>query len=161
LNWISDSLELLLSHVNELASQNKNEIHKQILDFTVFYSVFLFYLIESLFLSNIEFKKDVYEILINNVKVVVANNLEKLLSTTIKYEEVSLTNRDLFIFFEISVSCFTKIKSIFHNILDFNFYYIFIPQYVQLMTVIEKSGIFNENLLYLIRTLPLLDVNLL
>jgi len=147
-------------NINELASQNKSETQKQILDFTVFYSVFLFYLIESLFLSNLEFKKDVYEILINNVKVVVANNLEKLLSTTIKYEEVSLTNKDLFIFFEISVSCFSKIKSIFNNILDFNFYYIFIPQYVQLMAVIEKSGIFNENLLYLIRTLPLLDVNL-
>ena len=141
-----------------MISQNKNEIQKQIYDFSIFYSVFLFYLMESLFLSNIEFKKNVYEILINNFKVVVANNLEKLLSTTIKYEEVSLTNRDLFIFFEISVNCFSKIKCIFNNILDFNFYYIFIPQYVHLMSVIEKSGIFNENLLYLIRTQPLLDV---
>jgi hypothetical protein len=97
---------------------------------------------------------------VNNLKVAVANNIERLLTTTIKYEEISLTNRDLLIFFELSVNLFSKVKAIFTNVMDFNFFYIFIPQYVHLMGVIEKSGLFNENLLYLIRTLPLLDVTL-
>ena len=145
-------------YINDIILQNKIENQKQLLEFALYYSTFLFYLFDILFLNKIDFKADIYEILINNIKVVVANNLEKLLCITIKYEEVSLTNRDLFIFFETTINIFTKIKTLLKNVLEINFFYIFIPQYIHLMTVIEKSGIFNENLLFLIRTLPLLDV---
>ena len=160
ITWISDSLEILFVIINDPSMNIKTEIQKQLIEFAQYYAIFLFYLLEIIFLNKIDFKSEIYEILVNNLKVVVANNIEKLLNVTIKYEEVSLTNRDLFIFFEISISIFTKIKTVFQNVLDFNFYYIFIPQYVHLMTVIQKSGIFNENLLYLIRTLPLLDVSI-
>ena len=160
ITWISDSLEILFVIINDPSMNIKTEIQKQLIEFAQYYAIFLFYLLEIIFLNKIDFKSEIYEILVNNLKVVVANNIEKLLNVTIKYEEVSLTNRDLFIFFEISISIFTKIKTVFQNVLDFNFYYIFIPQYVHLMTVIQKSGIFNENLLYLIRTLPILDVSI-
>ncbi len=156
-NWINESLKIFSKLIKEF--KDSNETNKTYKEFLIFYSYLYLYLFDKIFLERKDLKNELYDKFSNKIHP----NIEELVTTFIEslflYVEISLTDKDLFIIFDYSVEIMSKVKAMFSFIMDIDYYFLFGNQLENLTLFIEKSGLFNENIFYLLKVVPLIDLN--
>ena len=138
-------------------------------DFLIFYIYLLLEFIIIIYLSNN--KKEIKKNLLNfylgkdsKYKSVLFQKIEELISILFDLEEYTLTNISSYLLFEPILDILSRIKYLYkssnnNSLIKFPSYdNFFLKQYENLYNFISRNGITYDNIRYLLKTLPLADV---
>ena len=160
IRYIKTSLEIIKTE------KEKIEIDS---DFLIFYIYLLLEFIIIIYLSNN--KKEIKKNLLNfylgkdsKYKSVLFQKIEELISILFDLEEYTLTNISSYLLFEPILDILSRIKYLYkssnnNSLIKFPSYdNFFLNQYENLYNFISRNGITYDNIRYLLKTLPLADV---
>ena len=149
--------------------KNENEKINNDFDFLIFYIYLLLEFIIIIYLSNNknEIKKNLVKFYLgkdSEYKSILFQKIEELISILFDLEEYTLTNISSYLLFEPILDILSRIKYIYkipnnNSKIKFPSYDIyFLKQYELLYNFISKNGITYDNIKYLLKTLPLTDM---
>ena len=139
-------------------------------DFLIFYIYLLLEFIIIIYLSNNkkEIKKNLLYFYLgkdSKYKSILFQKIEELISILFDLEEYTLTNISSYLLFEPILDILSRIKYLYkssnnnNSLIKFPSYDIFfLKQYENLYNFISRNGITYDNIRYLLKTLPLADV---
>ena len=179
LDYISNCIKYIKVCLNTLNLINNNEnkntnininINNFDSDFLIFYLYLILEFLIIIYLPNSknEIKKALLSFYLgkkSNEKNLLFQKLTDLIKVLFDLEQYTLTNLSSYILFEPTLDILYRIKFVYktnnNNYLknDFPSYDIhFLPQYELVYNYISKKGITNDNIKYLLKTLPLADI---
>ena len=149
--------------------KNENEKINNDFDFLIFYIYLLLEFIIIIYLSNNknDIKKNLVKFYLgkdSEYKFILFQKIEELISILFDLEEYTLTNISSYLLFEPILDILSRIKYIYkipnnNSKIKFPSYDIyFLKQYELLYNFISKNGITYDNIKYLLKTLPLTDM---
>ena len=152
----------------DMIKNQKDKISED-LDFLVFYIYLILEFIIIIYLSNNkkEIKKNLLSFYLgkdSKYKSILFQNLEELIKVLFDLEEYTLTNISSYLLFEPILDILSRIKYLYKiqnenlkiKLSSYDVY--FLKQYEHLYNFISKNGITYDNIRYLLKTLPLADV---
>ena len=168
IDYISNCIRYIKSCLEIIKTeQEKTDIDS---DFLIFYIYLLLEFIIIIYLSNN--KKEIKKNLLNfylgkdsNFKSQLFQKIEELITVLFNLEEYTLTNISSYLLFEPILDILSRIKYLYKESpnntskIKFPSYDIyFLNQYENLYNFISRNGITYDNIRYLLKTLPLADV---
>ena len=167
IDYISNCIKYIKTCLDII--QNQSEKINNNFDFLIFYIYLILEFIIIIYLSNN--KKDIKKNLLSfylgkdsKYKEILFLKLEELISVLFELEEYTLTNISSYLLFEPILDILSRIKYLYKipnnkSQIKFPSYdKYFLKQYEHLYNFISKNGITYDNIRYLLKTLPLADV---
>lgn len=152
-------LDYIIQSINLLIKEIINSTQDKHSDFIIFHLYSLLYLLVHIYFNKNEIKSDINYYFINKIHPHTIKLLSTLINTLIELEELILRKKQFFCLFEILIEIFNLIKNSYNQIITINFSKIFLEQLNNLLIYISTSGVFNENIYYLIKIVPLIDTD--
>ena len=167
IDYILNCIKYIKTCLNIIKTE-KEKINNDI-DFVIFYIYLILEFIIIIYLSNNkkEIKKNLLSFYLgkdSKYKTILFQNIEELISVLFDLEEYTLTNISCYLLFEPILEILSRIKYLYktpnnNSKVKFPSYDIyFLKQYERLYNFISKNGITYDNIRYLLKTLPLTDV---
>ena len=167
IDYISNCIKYIKICLDIIKDENKKSDID--FDFLIFYIYLLLEFIIIIYLSNNkkEIKKKLLSFYLgkdSQYKLTLFQKIEELISVLFNLEEYTLTNISSYLLFEPILDILSRIKYLYKAPNDnlkikFPSYDIyFLKQYENLYNFISKNGITYDNIRYLLKTLPLADV---
>ena len=177
INYISNCVKYIKVCLDTLKMINNNEIqnNNNDSDFLIFYLYLILEFLIIIYLPNS--KNDIKKALLSfylgknsNEKTLLFQKINELINILFELEQYTLTNLSSYILFEPTLDILSRIKFLYkinnnndnnnnskNNFPSYDIY--FLPQYELLYNFISKKGITYDNIKYLLKTLPLTDVD--
>ena len=159
INWLSSNLEIITNHLNSNVPVPGDNNKTYLEEFSIFYAYHLLFLLNNLFFSKSEIKHGLSRIFITKMHPESINYLSKLITILIKFEEVCLGNKKCLILFEPTIEILKKIRGNYSSLFNVDYSSFFVDQYEKLYSFMSKTGIFNENIFYMIKTIEFININ--
>ena len=167
IDYISNCVKYIKTCLNIIKAE-KEKLNTDI-DFVIFYIYLILEFIIIIYLSNNkkEIKKNLLSFYLgkdSKYKSILFQNIEELISVLFDLEEYTLTNISSYLLFEPILEILSRIKYLYkipnvNSKIKFPSYDIyFLKQYERLYNFISKNGITYDNIRFLLKTLPLADV---
>ena len=167
IDYISNCIKYIKTSLN-LIKAEKEKLNNDS-DFLIFYIYLILEFIIIIYLSNNkkEIKRNLLSFYLgkdSEYKSLLFQKIEELISVLFDLEEYTLTNMSSYLLFEPILEILSRIKYLYkipNNNLKIKFpsYDVyFLKQYESLYNFISKNGITYDNIRYLLKTLPLADV---
>jgi hypothetical protein len=148
LDWVTKTLSVIVSNF-----KNKEN------EFNLYYTYLVLHLLNTVLFGKAEIKSDLNFLFTNKLDSKFPSSLLNLIKALFELEEITLHDKAYLNLFELVADIFRKINTNFNKVLRINFGKLFEKQYTSLLNFIEKSGIYSENIFFLIKTLPLIEIS--
>jgi hypothetical protein len=152
LQWVIESLSNLVKNFKPMK-------HDELNDFKQYYIHLVLYILNNIILGKAEVKSDINFIFQNKLDDAFPELLEKLIQVLFELEKLTLHDKIYLPLFESIMDIFKKVNAIYGKIIFIDFGKLFGDQFKSLYHFIEKSGIYSENILYLLKALPLINID--
>jgi hypothetical protein len=150
IKWATSNLKIIIKQIK--STQN------ELFEFNTFYCYLLISLINYLLFNKNDLKIEITNIFSQKIHNDFINILSDLIMTLFEIEEYTLYDKNLLCLFELITDLFKKMSNSYKKFIYIDYGKLFIDQYKSLYKYIEKAGIYNENIVFLVKTLPLIEL---
>ena len=152
----------IVNYVRTILDFLKNEAITNYIekDFAIYYLYLILQFFIIVYFSNNkeQIQKEIFKL--NKNKLLNKNVLHNLINSLFELIEFTLSNKKSYILFECALQILAKIKEIYDpENDDFSYENYLLKTYDSLAIFIETNGIFNENIKFFLKTLPLCEMN--
>jgi hypothetical protein len=108
--------------------------------------------------TQCKIKKDVNSFFFYKMNPNFFKTLSCFINNILQFQELSISNKNFFPLFDLTISTLRNIEDVNSELIEINFGAFFSQQYAKLLSFLTEYGLFNENIYYLLKTLPLIQL---